>query len=55
MNLQGFPDFFPPDYVRDALVAAVKSDNPFMQQYTRSYVSIVYMINTLHYSGISHV
>ncbi len=41
LNLgQGFPDFFPPQYVRDALTEAVQSDDPFMNQYTRSYVSL---------------
>lgn len=38
LNLgQGFPDFFPPDYVRDGLLKSVSDENPFLQQYTRSY------------------
>lgn len=37
--LQGFPDMRPPQHVVDALCRAANSDNVFMHQYTRSYVS----------------
>lgn len=34
---QGFPDFHCPDNTTDELVAAAKSPNPLMQQYTRGF------------------
>ncbi|ESN92749.1 hypothetical protein HELRODRAFT_108146 [Helobdella robusta] len=39
LNLgQGFPDFFPPNFVTDALHSvASNKENPFLHQYTRSY------------------
>ncbi|ELU10164.1 hypothetical protein CAPTEDRAFT_93247 [Capitella teleta] len=38
LNLgQGFPDFFPPDHVRRALVETANSTNQMLYQYTRSY------------------
>jgi len=38
LNLgQGFPDFHPPEYIKQALADAVLSPNPFMNQYTRSF------------------
>lgn len=41
LNLgQGFPDYFAPENVTNALAAIAKSDNPLLQQYTRSFVSI---------------
>ena len=40
LNLgQGFPDYFPPSYVTDALKQVAESNNPFIHQYSRSYVS----------------
>ena len=36
---QGFPDFLAPDNVKEAFTKAINSDNPFMNQYTRAYVS----------------
>lgn len=41
--MKGFPDFFPPQYVTDALRDAALSTNPFIHQYTRSYVSHLVM------------
>jgi len=39
LNLgQGFPDYFPPSYVTEALKQVAESSNPFIHQYTRSYV-----------------
>jgi len=37
LNLgQGFPDFFPPDHVRQGLANTASDANPFLQQYARS-------------------
>lgn len=39
LNLgQGFPDYYAPENVTNALAAVAKSDNPLMQQYTRGFV-----------------
>jgi len=46
LNLgQGFPDYHAPKNVTNALIAAAKSDNPLMQQYTRGFVSNTYFIH----------
>lgn len=38
LNLgQGFPDFSPPEYIKQAMVDSVMSNNVFLNQYTRSY------------------
>ncbi|KAH0564452.1 kynurenine aminotransferase-like [Cotesia glomerata] len=38
LNLgQGFPDFFAPTHVTDALATATKSNDPLLNQYTRSF------------------
>ncbi|XP_034934560.1 kynurenine--oxoglutarate transaminase 3 [Chelonus insularis] len=38
LNLgQGFPDFFAPKHVTDALAESVKSNNPLINQYTRAF------------------
>ncbi|XP_011135040.1 kynurenine--oxoglutarate transaminase 3 isoform X2 [Harpegnathos saltator] len=38
LNLgQGFPDYYAPKNVTDALVATANSDNPLLQQYTRGF------------------
>lgn len=34
---QGFPDYFPPDYVAKFLKEVASSDNPLIHQYTRSF------------------
>lgn len=40
LNLgQGFPDYYAPENVTNALAAIAKSDNPLLQQYTRGFVS----------------
>ena len=41
LNLgQGHPDFYAPENVTKALADAATSDNPFLNQYTRGFVSI---------------
>ena len=46
LNLgQGFPDYYAPENVTNALAAVAKSDNPLMQQYTRGFVSNKYSIH----------
>lgn len=41
LNLgQGFPDYYAPENVTNALAAIAKSDNPLLQQYTRGFVSV---------------
>ncbi|XP_050457883.1 kynurenine aminotransferase-like [Cataglyphis hispanica] len=38
LNLgQGFPDYYAPDNVTNALAATAKSENPLLQQYTRGF------------------
>lgn len=45
LNLgQGFPDYYAPENVTNALAAIAKSDNPLLQQYTRGFVSIYLLI-----------
>jgi len=47
LNLgQGFPDYYAPENVTNALAAIAKSDNPLLQQYTRGFVSI-YLLNSI--------
>jgi len=51
LNLgQGFPDYYAPENVTNALAAIAKSNNPLLQQYTRGFVSFV--INLI-YSALS--
>lgn len=49
LNLgQGFPDYFAPKNVTDALAATANSNNPLLQQYTRGFVSIYDMYLITH-------
>lgn len=48
LNLgQGFPDYYAPKNVTDALAATANSDNPLLQQYTRGFVSIHLLHNSI--------
>lgn len=50
LNLgQGFPDYYAPENVTNALAAIAKSENPLLQQYTRGFVSICLLIFNLIY------
>jgi hypothetical protein len=50
LNLgQGFPDYFPPAYVTEALKQVAESSNPFMHQYTRSYVRCMQICQDLNF------
>jgi kynurenine--oxoglutarate transaminase/cysteine-S-conjugate beta-lyase/glutamine--phenylpyruvate transaminase len=45
LNLgQGFPDFAAPDYVTKALADIATGENVLLNQYTRGFVSSVFLI-----------
>lgn len=50
LNLgQGFPDFPPPEYVTKALAGIASGDNYLMHQYTRGFVSLLFVSGFVTY------
>lgn len=46
--MQGFPDFKAPEHVVKSLQQVIASENPFLQQYTRSFVCPILLILQTH-------